>query len=66
VVKVYKQSNTAIISYPEIVKEIVTKEGMIGLFGRGLKTKLLANGFQGLMFSVLWKYIDEKFQQNKK
>lgn len=66
VVKVYKQSNTTTISYPEIVKEIVTKEGMIGLFGRGLKTKLLANGFQGLMFSVLWKYIDEKFQQNKK
>jgi len=55
-----------IISYPEIVKEIVKKEGLIGLFGRGLKTKLLANGFQGLMFSVLWKYIDEKFQQNKK
>ena len=66
VVKVYKQSNTTTISYPEIVKDIVTKEGMIGLFGRGLKTKLLANGFQGLMFSVLWKYIDEKFQQNKK
>ena len=66
VVKVYKQSNTTTISYPEIIKEIVTKEGIIGLFGRGLKTKLLANGFQGLMFSVLWKYIDEKFQQNKK
>jgi hypothetical protein len=66
VVKVYKQSNTTTISYSQIVKEIVKKEGMTGLFGRGLKTKLLANGFQGLMFSVLWKYIDEKFQQNKK
>ncbi|CAL1702562.1 unnamed protein product [Somion occarium] len=25
------------------------------LFGRGLKTRILANGLQGLMFSVLWK-----------
>ena len=27
----------------------------MGLFGRGLKTKILANGLQGLMFSVLWR-----------
>lgn len=64
VVKVYKQSNSTSISYVDIIKEIIKKEGMIGLFGRGLKTKLLSNGFQGLMFSVLWKYMDEKFQQN--
>jgi hypothetical protein len=32
-----------------------------GLFGRGLQTKIIANGMQGLMFSVLWKLIDEKF-----
>ena len=65
VVKVYKQSNTVTISYIEIVKEILKKEGLIGLFGRGLKTKLLANGFQGLMFSVLWKYIDEQLSNKK-
>jgi hypothetical protein len=32
----------------------------LGLFGRGLQTKIIANGMQGLMFSVLWKLIDEK------
>ena len=36
-------------------QEIVAKEGYLGLFGRGLKTKILANGLQGLMFTVLWR-----------
>lgn len=61
VVKVYKQSNTEAVSYPEAVKRIVQEDGVLGLMGRGLKTKILANGLQGLMFSVLWKAIDEKF-----
>lgn len=33
----------------------MAKEGYLGLFGRGLKTKILANGLQGLMFTVLWR-----------
>jgi hypothetical protein len=40
---------------------VIEKEGVMGLMGRGLKTKIIANGLQGLMFSVLWKYIDEQF-----
>merc|ERR1711916_136305 len=32
---------------------VVEKDGMIGLFGRGLTTKLVTNGIQGIMFSVL-------------
>ena len=59
VVKVYKQSNTETIGYPEAVKRVIKEDGVMGLFGRGLKTKLISNGVQGLMFSVLWKYIDE-------
>lgn len=34
---------------------ILRTEGAKGLFGRGLKTRYLANGLQGLLFSVLWK-----------
>jgi hypothetical protein len=60
VVKVYKQSNTEYISYPESVKRVIKEDGIMGLFGRGLKTKIIANGMQGLMFSVLWKLIDDK------
>lgn len=65
VVKVYKQANTEHVSYPEAVRRVVKEDGWGGLFGRGLKTKILANGLQGIMFSVLWKYIDEKFFKNK-
>jgi len=62
VVKVYKQANTnEVISYKDCVKRIIQEDGLIGLFGRGLRTKIIANGLQGLMFSVLWKLIDEQF-----
>ena len=34
---------------------MVAADGFKGLFGRGLKTRIIANGLQGLLFSVLWK-----------
>ena len=61
VIKVYKQANTEKISYPEALKRVIKEDGIGGLLGRGLQTKIIANGLQGLMFSVLWKLIDEKF-----
>lgn len=63
VVKTYRQTN-ATLAYSEIVKEIVAKDGWAGLFGRGLKTRIIANGTQGVMFSVLFRMFEEKF--NKK
>jgi hypothetical protein len=42
-------------SYTKIIKMIVDKDGWGGLFGRGLKTKILTNGLQGMLFSVYWK-----------
>jgi hypothetical protein len=47
VVKVYKQSHSDVISYPECVKRVIQESGLFGLFFRGLETKLLANGLQG-------------------
>eukprot|EP01039_Chlorochromonas_danica_P011001 gene11001-12249_t len=41
--------------YLEITRDIVDKEGVVGLLGRGLKTKLLANGLQGMLFSVVFQ-----------
>ena len=66
VVKVYKQANTETISYPEAVKRVVKEDGWGGLFGRGLQTKIVANGLQGIMFSILWKHIDETFFKKDK
>ena len=59
VLKVYKQTNANTqLTYLECAKEIVAKDGVVGLFGRGLTTKLISNGIQGAMFSVLWKTIE--------
>ena len=56
VLKTVKQTNKTAITYPEAFALVVEKDGLGGLFGRGLKTRILANGMQGLLFSVLWKY----------
>jgi len=66
VIKVYKQANTEAISYPEALKRVLAEDGVVGLMGRGLKTKLISNGAQGIMFSVLWKLIDEQFFPKEK
>jgi len=47
-------------SYASIVKNIVEQDGWSGLFGRGLKTRILVNAVQGAAFSILWKYFQEK------
>jgi len=55
VVKTYRQVNEIRIGYWAAAQAVIAVDGLKGLFGRGLKTRILANGLQGLMFSVLWK-----------
>jgi hypothetical protein len=55
VVKVYKQSSEQALSYPQVVKNVIQESGISGLLFRGLETKILANGLQGILFSVMWK-----------
>ncbi|KAG8733069.1 hypothetical protein FRC11_008904 [Ceratobasidium sp. 423] len=55
VVKTYRQVNDTKVSYTEAARLVVLQDGIAGLFGRGLKTRILANGLQGLLFSILWK-----------
>mmetsp|Transcript_14132 Transcript_14132/g.15810 ORF Transcript_14132/g.15810 Transcript_14132/m.15810 type:complete len:298 (-) Transcript_14132:28-921(-) len=59
VCKVYKQSYAEQISYPEVVRKVISESGVKGLFFRGLETKILANGLQGILFSILWKHFEE-------
>lgn len=47
------------LSYPDIVKMIIAKDGVGGLFGRGLQTRLATNAIQGAAFSVLWRYFQQ-------
>ncbi|KAL3766551.1 hypothetical protein ACHAW5_000786 [Stephanodiscus triporus] len=44
------------ISYKEALALVIENDGVLGLFGRGLQTRLLTNAIQGALFSVLWKY----------
>src|SRR5882757_3594241 len=56
VVKTYRQVNEIRIGYWAAAKAVIAVDGLQGLFGRGLKIRILANGLQGLMFSILWKF----------
>ncbi|KAK3497829.1 mitochondrial carrier domain-containing protein [Neurospora hispaniola] len=55
VVKTYRQVNDKKVSYSEAARLVIVNDGIKGLLGRGLKTRILCNGLQGLMFSILWK-----------
>ena len=48
------------LTYWEVIQLIVDQDGIAGLFGRGLQTRLLTNAIQGAMFSVLWKYFQQQ------
>jgi len=62
VIKTYKQTHAdSSITYPNAVRGVLERDGWLGLFGRGLKTRILANGMQGMLFSVLWKGLEKQF-----
>lgn len=60
VVKTYRQTNMT-MPYSEIVRAVVKQDGVSGLFGRGLKTRIAVNGVQGIMFSVIYRLFEEKY-----
>lgn len=66
VVKTYRQVNATRISYIDAARAVIAADGIQGLFGRGLKTRILANGLQGLMFSVLWKLFMDLWNEKTK
>lgn len=60
VVKTFKQTSEQQITYKQVISEVVATDGLSGLFLRGLQTKLLTNVIQGVAFSVIWKYFQNK------
>lgn len=59
VLKTTRQTSETNISYREALRLIIEKDGVLGLFGRGLKTRLAVNALQGMVFAVCWKYLEE-------
>ena len=61
VLKAHKQVSETPIGYVDAARAVIATDGLLGLFGRGLKTRLLVNGVQGPMFTVLWNTFQNMF-----
>jgi len=64
VIKTFRQTNAATVSYAETIKSIVDKEGVGGMWGRGLKTRIATNGMQAMMFTVMWNQFMDVAKKN--
>jgi hypothetical protein len=62
VVTTTKQTHSSYLSYNEALNIVIKEDGIIGLFTRGLQTRILANGLQGMLFTVLWKFFEDKLK----
>lgn len=63
VVKTYVQTSSIPVGYFEAVSAIVTKDGLSGIFFRGLSIKIISNGISAMLFSVLWKTFIDIWEQ---
>jgi len=62
VIKTTKQTSQEALTYLETIKEIVDKDGVVGLFTRGLGTRLLTNCIQATLFTVVWKLVEDSLK----
>lgn len=66
VIKTTKQASTTVqstITYKEAVQIVFAADGLKGLFGRGLLTRIIANGIQSMLFTVIWGALKERYNQ---
>lgn len=66
IIKTTKQTYDNNISYAKAIDLIVKKDGIKGLFFRGLQTRILANGLQSSLFTITWKYFETKLNEKEK
>jgi hypothetical protein len=61
VIKTYKQTSANSVetkmSYVNILNMVISDGGIVSLFFRGLNTRILSNGVQSIVFTVVWKYL---------
>ena len=61
VIKTTRQTYNIPLSYTDTIKHVIKEDGISGLMGRGLKTRIIANGTQGLLFSIMFKYFENLY-----
>jgi len=52
-------------SYADTIRMILAADGWKGLFGRGLRTRILANALQSMIFTVIWRALADRWQSSK-
>mmetsp|Transcript_34885 Transcript_34885/g.42091 ORF Transcript_34885/g.42091 Transcript_34885/m.42091 type:complete len:397 (+) Transcript_34885:134-1324(+) len=67
VIKTTKQSIASkhTVGYQETINMILATDGWKGLFGRGLKARLLSNGLQSIVFIVIWRSLSERWSKHE-
>jgi len=58
VLKTTRQTSAESIGYREAAAQIIEKDGVLGLFTRGLGTRVITNAIQASLFSIVWKYLE--------
>lgn len=59
VLKTTRQTSATTLSYQDAAKSIIEKDGVRGLLGRGLGTRIVTNALQAALFTVVWKLGEE-------
>eukprot|EP01012_Entosiphon_sulcatum_P032569 TRINITY_DN41403_c0_g1_i1.p1 TRINITY_DN41403_c0_g1~~TRINITY_DN41403_c0_g1_i1.p1 ORF type:complete len:314 (-),score=50.37 TRINITY_DN41403_c0_g1_i1:70-966(-) len=65
VLKTYRQTSTVPVSYVTAMRDVVAKDGLKGLFFRGLSTRIVAHGINSAVFTVAWKYLQDEWKRRE-
>lgn len=67
VVKTTKQAmgSKHALGYTEVVSMILAADGWKGLFGRGLRTRILGNAMQSVLFTIIWRGLAEHWKNER-
>lgn len=61
VIKTTKQASAATnshsTSYASVIAHVLQSDGITAFFVRGLKTRIVANGLQSIVFTVIWRFL---------
>ncbi len=58
-------SSSSTPTYAETIGVILAADGWRGLFGRGLKTRILGNALQSIIFTVIWRGLSERWKRKE-
>ena len=65
VLKTYRQTSATPVTYGDAARAIIALDGVGGLLGRGLVTRLMSNGVQAALFSATWKFLEKKWHASR-